>query len=110
MPYIKLLSIPFESETADLMRRVFNTAWTELVAARSRYAQQERADHTREVLAFKVIELVQDGERDFDRLKRQALRELYLLGKPTFAVRREFASPQRKILDQRGGEQGDLAY
>jgi hypothetical protein len=76
MPYINRLSIQFEPETADLMRRVFNAAWDELVASASIHAEPTRADRTREALALKVIALVQRGGRNFDMLKREALREL----------------------------------
>jgi hypothetical protein len=58
------------------MRRVFNAAWDELVASASIHAKPARADRTRETLALKVIALVQKGGRDFEMLKRQALRQI----------------------------------
>jgi hypothetical protein len=49
------------------------------VAAGSEHAQASRAEHTRELLALKVIELLRRGAPDVQRLRDEALSELQFL-------------------------------
>jgi hypothetical protein len=56
-----------------------NAAWDCLVAAGSAHAQPSRAEHTRELLALKMIELLRRGAPDVQRLCNEALNELQLV-------------------------------
>ena len=63
----------FDPETAHLLAAAFENAWKSLTARGDRLADPLEADHSREVLAKRVIELAQRGERDSIRLRNGAL-------------------------------------
>jgi|RhiMethySRZTD1v2_1073278.scaffolds.fasta_scaffold00115_66 hypothetical protein len=66
----------YTDDEARLMGLAFNAAWDYLVAVGSVHAQASRAEHTRELLALKVIELLRRGAPDVRRLCDEALSEL----------------------------------
>src|SRR5262245_20391574 len=66
----------YTDDEARLMGLAFNAAWDHLVAVGSVHAQASRAEHTRERLALKVIELLRRGAPDVQRLCDEALSEL----------------------------------
>ena len=66
----------YTDEEARLMGLAFTAAWDVLVATGSVHAQAPRAEHTRELLALKVIELLRSGAPDVQRLCDEALSEL----------------------------------
>jgi hypothetical protein len=69
----------YTDDEARLMGLAFNAAWDRLVAAGSLHAQPSRAEHTRELLALKVVELLRRGAPDVQRLCDEALSELKLV-------------------------------
>ena len=54
----------FDPETAHLLAAAFENAWKSLTARGDRFTDPLRAAHSREVLAKRIIELAQRGERD----------------------------------------------
>ena len=64
---------PFDPETAHLLAAAFENAWNSLAAGGDRFTDPLKAAHSREVLAKRVIELAQRGERDSIRLCDDAL-------------------------------------
>ena len=63
----------FAPETAHLLAAAFENAWKSLTARGARFADPVKAAHSREVLAKRILELVQRGERDSIRLSDDAL-------------------------------------
>ena len=63
----------FDPETVHLLAAAFENAWKSLTARGDRFADPLRADHSREVLAKRIIELAQRGERDPIHLRDDAL-------------------------------------
>ena len=63
----------FDPETAHLLAAAFENAWKSLTAEDYRFADPLKAAHSREVLAKRIIELAQRGERDSIRLYDDAL-------------------------------------
>jgi hypothetical protein len=63
----------FDPETAHLLAAAFENAWKSVTARGDRFADPLKAAHSREVLAKRVIELAQRGERDSIRLCDDAL-------------------------------------
>jgi hypothetical protein len=63
----------FDPETAHLLAAAFENAGKSLTASGDRFADRLKAAHSREVLAKRIIELAQRGERDSIRLCDDAL-------------------------------------
>ena len=63
----------FDPETAHLLAATFQNAWESLTARGDRLADPLKAAHCREMLAKRIIELAQRGERDSTRLCDDAL-------------------------------------
>jgi hypothetical protein len=66
----------FDPAVAELMRIAFETAWESVIASGSVDAAPYRSDWARETLALRIIELAQSGERDVDKLRKDALAHL----------------------------------
>jgi hypothetical protein len=74
MPLKNLLrNVVFEPETAQLLASAVENAWESLKASGDPLAANGNAAETRTLLAKRVIELAQQGERNADRLRDQAL-------------------------------------
>ena len=63
----------FDPETAHLLAAAFENAWKSVTARGDRFADPLKAAQSREVLAKRIIELAQHGERDSIRLCDDAL-------------------------------------
>ena len=63
----------FDPETAHLLAAALENAWKSLTTRGDRFADPLKAAHSREVLAKRIIELAQHGERDSTRLCDDAL-------------------------------------
>jgi len=63
----------FDPETAHLLAATFDNAWKSLTATGDRFADPLMAAHSREVLAKRIIELAERGERNSIRLCDDAL-------------------------------------
>ena len=66
----------FDSDTAALLASAFDTAWDTVKKSGSALAADDQAKSTREVLAKRVIEMGQQGERDRQRLVDDAIAHL----------------------------------
>jgi hypothetical protein len=73
----------FDPETNEAMGIAFDSAWRSLEQSGSIYAAEYRAALTRNLLAHRIIELVQCGERDPARLRDAALGSVLGPGTPT---------------------------
>jgi hypothetical protein len=67
---------------AELMHAAFDKAWRSLQECGSLYATPAWADRTRETLGLRIIERVQSGERDIDRLHDDAVEYLCNVAQP----------------------------
>ena len=77
MPIDSLLAnTTFDPETAELLASAFDTAWDTIKKSGSPLAANDHAASTREVLAKRIIEMGQLGERDEQRLVDDALEHL----------------------------------
>ena len=77
MPIIGLLAPnAFDPETIRVLETALDTAWETLKTSGSAFAVDGRAASTRELLAKRIIELTQLGERDPRRLADDALMHL----------------------------------
>jgi len=77
MPMVALLSnAAFDSETTQLLGAAFEASWEEVKAAGSALADEPEAALTRELLAKRIIEMAERGERNPDRLVENALDHL----------------------------------
>jgi len=63
----------FDPKTLQVMRVALDTAWYKLMASGSALAASWRAEHTREMLALRIIGSALAGERDVNRLRDDAL-------------------------------------
>jgi CRP-like cAMP-binding protein len=66
----------FDGETTKILASAFDAAWEEVKAADRPPASERDAAATRELLARYIVALAQRGERDPDRLIKNALRRL----------------------------------
>ena len=69
----------FESADADMFGRVFEEAWAALLESNPKLASGQNVlphDKVREALAMRIIATAQDGERDPEVLKADALAHL----------------------------------
>ena len=77
MPIDSLLAnTAFDSNTTTLLASAFDTAWDTVKKSGSPLAADDQAASTREVLARRIIETGQQGERDRQRLVEDALDHL----------------------------------
>jgi len=67
---------------AELMHAAFERAWRSLQDCGSLYATPAWAERTRETLGLRIIEAVQAGERDIDRLHDDAVEYLCNVAQP----------------------------
>jgi len=67
---------------AELMHAAFERAWRSLQDCGSLYATPAWAERTRETLGLRIIEAVQAGERDVDRLHDDAVEYLCNVAQP----------------------------
>ena len=74
MPLKNLLNgVVFDPETAKLLSQAVENAWESLKAAGDPLAADARSTSTRTLLAKRVIELGQQGERNLEHLRDQAI-------------------------------------
>ncbi len=77
MPIDSLLAnTAFDSNTTALLASAFDTAWDTVKKSGSPLAADDQAASTREVLAKRIVEMAQQGERDRQRLVDNALAHL----------------------------------
>ena len=77
MPIASLLAdTAFDSDTVVLLSSAFETAWDTIKKSGSPLAAAGSAASTRELLAKRIIEMAQKGERDRRRLVEDALAHL----------------------------------
>ncbi|MGA8413416.1 MAG: hypothetical protein WB756_16785 [Xanthobacteraceae bacterium] len=74
MSILKLLGKhTFDADTTIILASAFDAAWLSLQVSDSPLAADSRAIETRDLLAQRVIEAAQRGERDKRRLVAEAL-------------------------------------
>ena len=66
----------FDPETNHLMGDALDSAWESLTTRENRLATPAMAARSRELLAKRIVELVQRGERDRIRLSDDAIAHL----------------------------------
>ena len=77
MPIASLLAdAAFDADTVALLSSAFETAWDTIQKSGSPLAAAGLAASTRELLAKRIIEMAQKGERDRRRLVEDALAHL----------------------------------
>lgn len=54
----------FDPDTLQIMGVALDCAWYQLISSRSALAASWRAEHTREILASRIMVNAMDGERD----------------------------------------------
>jgi hypothetical protein len=74
MSIVKLLGKHrFDVATTKILASAFDAAWLSLQISGSAFAADDRASATRELLAQRMIEIAQRGERDKQRLVEEVL-------------------------------------
>jgi hypothetical protein len=68
-----LAQTAFDPESIRVLETTFNAAWKTLNSSGSDFAVETRAGYTRELLARRIIEMAERGERDPRRLVDDAL-------------------------------------
>ena len=69
MPIVSLLQeAAFDPETTHILTTAFNKAWDKFKSSGSALADDACAPSTRALLAKRIIETAQTGERNIDRL------------------------------------------
>ena len=63
----------FDAETTKVLASAFDAAWNEVRTADGSPAGERQAAATRELLARHILALAERGERDPDRLRKNAL-------------------------------------
>lgn len=77
MPILPLLAqAAFEPETIDRLVAVFEAAWRKVELSGSKLASPAYQRAAQEILAKRIIEMAQRGERDPDRLADEAVNYL----------------------------------
>ena len=66
----------FDAETMKILASAFDAAWEEIKTSDGSPAGERHADETRELLARHIMALAQRGERNPNRLIKNALRRL----------------------------------
>ena len=74
--HVLLADTAFDSETTRLLGATFDAAWDRLRASGNALVDDQSAAATREALAKCIIAMVQQGERNPDRLIDEALARL----------------------------------
>jgi len=64
----------YDSETRDLLSRVFDSAWERLRVVHQQAAQPRNVQAAREELEKRISEVHANGERDPDTIKLMALK------------------------------------
>jgi hypothetical protein len=62
----------FNPEATSAMGAAFDSAWHELEASGSNFSSQFPPDRARETIAKRIIDMAQRGERDTERLSKDA--------------------------------------
>ena len=74
MSILKLLGKhAFDVDTTIILASAFDAAWLSLQTSGSPFAADDQASQTRDLLAQRIIEIAQRGERDKRRLVEEAL-------------------------------------
>jgi hypothetical protein len=74
MSILKLLGKhTFDVDTTIILASAFDAAWLSLQTSGSPFAADDRASQTRDLLAQRIIEIAQRGERDKRRLVKESL-------------------------------------
>ena len=74
MSILKLLGkYTFDVNTTIVLASAFDAAWLSLQTSGSPFSADDRAAGTRDLLAQRIIEIAQRGERDKQRLVEEAL-------------------------------------
>jgi hypothetical protein len=66
----------FDAETTKILASAFDAAWEEIKTSDGLPAGERRAVETRELLAKHIMAMAQRGERNPNRLMKNALRRL----------------------------------
>jgi hypothetical protein len=66
----------FDAETMKILASVFDAAWEEVKTSDGSHAGERHVAETRELLARHIMALAQRGERNPNRLIKNALRRL----------------------------------
>ena len=66
----------FDVDTTIILASAFDAAWLSLQVSNSPVAADDRATKTRDLLAQRIIEVAQRGERDKRRLVDEALAQI----------------------------------
>jgi hypothetical protein len=66
----------FDAETTKILASAFDAAWQEIKTSAGSPAGERHAVETRELLAKYIMALAQEGERNPNRLIKNALRRL----------------------------------
>ena len=66
----------FDAETTKILASAFDAAWEELKTADGSTTSERHSVETRELLAKHIMALAQRGERNPNRLTKDALRRL----------------------------------
>ncbi len=66
----------FGPEAIDTLSRAVDEAWEKIKKSGSRFAKPGYAGVAREIVARRIFELAQAGERDYDKLSADAVRFL----------------------------------
>jgi hypothetical protein len=66
----------FDPETVRILTAAFDEAWMTVQDSQITFPSQAHANATREILALRIIEMAQLGERDQRRLRDDALLNL----------------------------------
>jgi hypothetical protein len=64
---------PFDPDTASMLGRTFNSAWSALDEAGMGLLPAERVNHLRNTLARRIIQMAQQGVRDSAALRKDAV-------------------------------------
>jgi hypothetical protein len=77
MSILKLLGKhSFDLDTTKILASAFDTAWLTLQKSGSALAGDDRAAATRDLLAQRLVEIAERGERDRQRLVDEALAQV----------------------------------
>ena len=86
-----LANASFDPETVETLSAAFDDAWEQIKQSGSTFARPAYERGAREILAKRIIEMAQRGERDKKALSDAAVsvsrRELRGLGEPAFTPR-----------------------
>ena len=66
-------STSYDPETLALLTRAFDAAWNEVKAATPAACRNGAMETTRKMMALRVMDAANNGERDPDRLQRLAV-------------------------------------